>query len=980
MNIDFINKTSAPDKWTLASSITSINWNGVAYGNGKWVGVSETGGTDRVGYSVDGGVTWTLTSSVNDSLGWTDVVYGNGMFVAVAWNTNTAMYSYDGINWTSTTAAQNKLWLRVIYGGSYGNERFVAIARNAAIMYSTDGINWTTSTGNHASDELRDVTYGNGYYVAVSWNSSTNRVVYSTDGASWTGTAAASAQKWWTIAHGNGKFVAVALSDDDSVTNKIMYASDSDPTSWTAIDAPVHNYWTDVAYGDGYFVAVGHGNANTMYSTNGINWSTLIAPEDYDWSHLNFGKVSVGSTVYSRFLSLGHGDWPYPAMYTDIGVNDKLKIFNSTDAEDVDLIWSSATPAEENWWRSAAAYGNGKYVTVASGGTNRVMYSTDGISWTSASATEQNSWRGIAYGNGKFVAVSQNGTNRVMYSTDGITWSNSSISGVPNTYSWQSVVYGNGKFVAVASSGGNRVMYSTDGINWTSTSAAQDNSWVDITYGNGKYVAVSYDGTSRVMYSTDAINWSSTGPSANSWWGVTYGDGKFVSVSSSDDWSKQIIYSYDGITWTGVEPPAANQWFDVAYGNGMFIAVSNTGTNRSMYSLDAINWTLVETPEQDGWSEISYQNGIFLAFSNSGLSSIMISYSSALTGSFSFKPTYSLPDSNVTPIHIDPSNILCVNADNRIDDMNVVANLAGVTTISGSVGVGSTYPCTGYAGVSAYKPDWDSNYKGSIEFDCVNNSVTRLTWSKVGLGTPVIGYNTGEYGYSYSVELWWNQLAGYMYSGTNNRWYAASYYGGTIYGPEDFYEYWSSAATYRKRYGIHIGMQPYRIGNASDGYDYPGYKLNASAQYTKFQSYNVDDNWRIFCSIGQRVPYLAMDRWYHATFVYDLGNQLGDGIKLYGYLNGRLDNVVGPDNNIVGNYQADQLPNPMSLLNTATDGNADMCFGGNSQGTSSASPKQPPFGRLGQFRLYDRALTADEVLENYIKTKDRYEPDIGRMV
>jgi len=343
--------------------------------------------------------------------------------------------------------------------------------------------------------------------------------------------------------------------------------------------------------------------------------------------------------------------------------------------------------------------------------------------------------------------------------------------------------------------------------------------------------------------------------------------------------------------------------------------------------------------------------------------------------SLSFKPTYSLPDSNTIPIHIDASNISSVNSDNRIDEMNMVANLAGVTTISGSVGVGSTYLCTG--SLTSYKPDWDSNYGGSIEFDCQNNSSTRNTWSKVGLGTPVIGYNTGEYGYAYSVELWWNQLAGSILTGTGSRWYAASYYGGTIVGPNDLYEYWSSAATYRKRYGIHIGMQPYQTGNASDGYNYPGYKLNARAEYKKLQSYNTADNWRIFCTLGQTIPYLQMDRWYHVIFVYDLANQLGDGIKLYGYLNGRLDNVVGPDNNIVGNYQADQLPNPMSLLNTATDGNADMCFGGNTLGTSGAYARQPPFGRMGEFRLYDKALTANEVLENYIKTKDRYEPDIG---
>ena len=39
------------------------------------------------------------------------------------------------------------------------------------------------------------------------------------------------------------------------------------------------------------------------------------------------------------------------------------------------------------------------------------MYSTDGISWTAASAADEaNSWRSVTYGNGKFVAVATDGT------------------------------------------------------------------------------------------------------------------------------------------------------------------------------------------------------------------------------------------------------------------------------------------------------------------------------------------------------------------------------------------------------------------------------------------------------------------------------------------------------------------------------------------------------------------------------------------
>ena len=98
-------------------------------------------------------------------------------------------------------------------------------------------------------------------------------------------------------------------------------------------------------------------------------------------------------------------------------------------------------------------------MAVAYSGTNRVMTSPDGITWSPQSAAEANGWWSVTYGNGLFVAVAQSGTNRVMTSPDGITWSPQSAAGAS---SWRSVTYGNGLFVAVAYSGTNRVMTLAD--------------------------------------------------------------------------------------------------------------------------------------------------------------------------------------------------------------------------------------------------------------------------------------------------------------------------------------------------------------------------------------------------------------------------------------------------------------------------------------------------------------------------------------
>jgi hypothetical protein len=64
------------------------------------------------------------------------------------------------------------------------------------------------------------------------------------------------------------------------------------------------------------------------------------------------------------------------------------------------------------------------FAAVSSDGTNRVMTSPDGITWTARAAAEADYWGGVAWSAemGLFAAVAQSGGNRVMTSPDGITW------------------------------------------------------------------------------------------------------------------------------------------------------------------------------------------------------------------------------------------------------------------------------------------------------------------------------------------------------------------------------------------------------------------------------------------------------------------------------------------------------------------------------------------------------------------------------
>ena len=94
-------------------------------------------GIDDYEYNYDNSSEVTLPYSAE----WYSVCYGNGKFVAVAYDSNTAAYSTDGINWIETTLPSSADWWSVCYG----NGKFVA-AGNDKAAYSTDGIHWTAAT------------------------------------------------------------------------------------------------------------------------------------------------------------------------------------------------------------------------------------------------------------------------------------------------------------------------------------------------------------------------------------------------------------------------------------------------------------------------------------------------------------------------------------------------------------------------------------------------------------------------------------------------------------------------------------------------------------------------------------------------------------------------------------------------------------------------------------------------------------------
>jgi len=619
--------------WELQTSAADNNWQSVCYGNGLFVAIASSGSGNRIMTSPDG-LNWTIQSSPVDN-NWIAVTYGNGTFVAIAISGtgDRAMTSPDGVNWTEHSVPNALSWTSVVFG----NGTFVAVAQSGTgnrVMTSEDGETWTSRTS-AADNNWIDVTYGNGQFVAVSYTGTLNRVMTSPDGITWTIQTTPVDNSWYCVTYGEGIYVAAASS---GTGNRIMISEDA--VNWTIQDSAADNEWRDICYGNGKFVAVSQTGTADFVQTSGVeNDAVASADNIYQGGMTVFGNVGLGTTTPDGVFdatpdTVTTSTYTYGARVTNTemlaltGMTAGAEVFNTTanapyyydgttwipvSQDPVASTWVDQTGTPSAITIKGLCYGNGIFVAVAETGTgNRVATSADGVTWEYQSSAADYSWQSVCYGNGLFVAVSLDGAERIMTSPDGETWT---LVTAPANNLWTSVAYGNGQFVAVARTGtSNRVMTSPDGANWSLPTYPNDNDWNSVCWGNGQFVAVAQTGTgTRVMTSPDGTNWTSQTSVDQGWLSVCYGNGQFVSVG----YSGQVATSPDGATWTAQTSGTTNDWRSVTYGNGQYVAVASSGTDRTMTSPDGVTWTPV-TVTGRVWYAVTYHNGIFVAGSGAG--------------------------------------------------------------------------------------------------------------------------------------------------------------------------------------------------------------------------------------------------------------------------------------------------------------------------------------------------------------------------
>lgn len=355
-----------------------------AYGNSMYV-IATSGG---MFYSSS------LTKfNKGNTTSYADVVYANSVFVAVG-SAGAIATSSDGITWTARTSNVSGALGRV----AYLNGVFIAVGASGVITSSYDGITWYAGTSSAVSTALYDVAYGGGVYVIVG---ASGAILTSTDARNWTPRAIGyTGAALNTVIYANSKFW---------IAGGTIWSS-SDGVTWTNVSCMNANFgFFDIAYVNSKFISAGQGTL--QYSSDGVAWTSA---DNVQYAAGGIYRIYKLNNIYFACSSYG--------------------VQKSTDG----INWSLASRSIKNGVVIAMAYGNGKWVCVATGVSPQpqVFYSsTDGTNWTKSADlfTTTLNWSlqapiDLVFANGNFicacpVSTAMTGDGCSIYtSPDGVTW------------------------------------------------------------------------------------------------------------------------------------------------------------------------------------------------------------------------------------------------------------------------------------------------------------------------------------------------------------------------------------------------------------------------------------------------------------------------------------------------------------------------------------------------------------------------------
>lgn len=279
--------TGASD-WTAVNALTTSSFVAAA-----------TGGNYTLMLRWDGQVHQT-NPEVNNFLavagvpsGHSEQIYSteSGWWMALGSAASASISTNAGGSWTSRTLPSN-LWNGATAGVTGIGDSWVVVGANKAMVGYLNGTGWTVATGVPAGNWW-SVAYGNGRFVASSTSGA--KMMTSTNGLAWTAIDAPS-ERWWKVYFLNGRFIAISTG---------FVAVSTDGLTWTQQATPENNYWRSITYGNGHYVAVSSdGLHRIMTSTDAVNWTVKPAPVEAAWHSVVYTGSKFLAVAYSGSMRI----------------------------------------------------------------------------------------------------------------------------------------------------------------------------------------------------------------------------------------------------------------------------------------------------------------------------------------------------------------------------------------------------------------------------------------------------------------------------------------------------------------------------------------------------------------------------------------------------------------------------------------------------------------------------------------------------
>jgi len=418
----------------------------------------------RIYYSVNYGVTWAISASLQGVSLWGVAISANAQYLTIpvaggyiyTWSNPTALNVYGNANVTQTLTANSIRGITVSAGNPITSTFYVVACETNASYGSTLTMNYSydLTTWTPVKTSFNAITYYvknlNGVYFALGFNNNNQTtltpILRSVDGINW------------------AKPTSIPVEGNNELT------------------------FSNILYANNLYIAVGRNGCQGYIwrSTDGQTWtdSTTAATTGIFFPDPGCGSTTVSDVAY------GNGRWVVIGTARNGGGNT-IGTYYSTDG--ITFLFSTNQPSSTIIPLSVDFDGS-KFVMVGLGtGVAAWRWSSDGITWDTSGFSGDTTWasgRGtcITFNGTMWLACSYIGVGEVKYSYDGLAWTNLPAGGLVSgakyrRFSWD----GSRWFVSLASATAS-FAYSYDGFNWIPISIPSINTTTNAS-NSGNYVS-----------------------------------------------------------------------------------------------------------------------------------------------------------------------------------------------------------------------------------------------------------------------------------------------------------------------------------------------------------------------------------------------------------------------------------------------------------------------------------------------------------